>query len=205
MSRCKTCLFALALIICATPSFAGTLASATSYLGIWNGSTPFTDGANLNGTVEWAVFAPGTFPAGFLGYTPSPSNLVYAYQIFEVGSDPLSLLNVGVGGPALNIGTFTGLGVSGQSALTTTLISGSLASWTFGGIAGPGTSVGLAYESPNVPANNLGVVQNGASVAAAVPLPSPSLTPIPEPATLTMALVGFLGFIGLLLRRRVCR
>ncbi len=205
MSRCKTCLLALALILGATPSLAGTLASASSYLGSWNGSTNFTDGANLNGSVEWAVFAPGTFPAGFLGYTPNPSNLVYTYQIFEVGSAPLSLLNVGMGGPASNIGTFTGGGVTGQAALTTTLISGSLASWTFSGIIGPATSVGLAYESPNVPVNNIGVVQDGGNPAGVIFIPGPSLTPIPEPATLTLALVGFLGFVGFLLRRRVCR
>ncbi len=89
-----TRVLASALVLCATPALAGTLASdSSSVLGVWNGSTGFqgylTDGitkTGLTGTIDYAVYTEAQFNLNFpgSGYAPTAA-YVYTYQAFETG------------------------------------------------------------------------------------------------------------------------
>ena len=202
--------------MCATPVFAGTLASdGSAFFGddpvtvvfdpiLWSGSTAYVGTvppADLFGDIEWAVYAPGTFPAVFTGYTPDPTHFVYAFQLFEDGSAPASLFSVVLINPATDIGTFTGGGVSGDPATTEVLLPFDSATWEFAGIGAGGSSVGLAFSSPFSPTMGFGVVLDDGEVGPVIPLPTPSNV-IPEPATWTLAVLGLFGFVVASLRRR---
>ena len=82
----------------ALPAVAGLLDTGTPYSGggreTWKGTTIFPDSVDpyLDGTVDWAVFAPGNFP--FSGYTPTPGEFTYAYQIHCTGSAAISNFSV---------------------------------------------------------------------------------------------------------------
>jgi hypothetical protein len=216
MSRCTTRLFlALALIACAsTSSFAGYLATdASAYFDgvkLWSGTTPYSDGGNLVGTIDWAVYAPGMHPAAFTSYAPGAPNSVealYTYQIFEAGTDNLSLLSVGISGEGNNAGSFestttspTITGLAPSSASVTDFVS---ATWNFTGIGAGASSRGLFFTSPNTPINSVGVVLNGGSAAGAFPIPGSSPFLIPEPTTLVLAFSGLVGLALVTLRRRI--
>jgi PEP-CTERM motif len=215
MSRVTKCLAAFAMLLCATPSFAGYLAgdSANAYFdGVtqWAGSTPYSDGFDLIGYVEWAVYAPGDFPASFTGYSPSAGELTYTYQLFETGPAALSYFQVALGGSGDNISYFTGSGASasidGATPATADITSFVEAVWTFGGVGGhplPGTpSKGLVFSSPMVPIDGLGIMQDGGPAAFSFPIPSPSEFYIPEPATWTMAVIGLASLTAVSFRRR---
>ncbi len=84
MSRFITSLLLGAVALCATTAFAGPLTTdpAAYFDGFvtWHSTTPYQGyldyptnnfPSNLSGTIDWAVYSPGTFPAGYLGYTPT--------------------------------------------------------------------------------------------------------------------------------------
>jgi hypothetical protein len=202
------------MLLCATPCSAGYLAGDTSsyFDGFtqWNGSTPFTNGGNLYGYVDWAVYAPGTFPGSFTGYTPDPAEVVYTYQLFEVGTDALSYFSVSIAGEGNNAGFFTGSGAStsidGQAPGSSDVYDFIAAIWTFPGFPGdgvnPAASKGLVFTSPNVPENGLGIMQDGGDAGFSFPIPSPSPYYIPEPTSWAMALAGLAGLSAVSLRRR---
>ena len=76
----------------------------------WTGSTAFSSGT-LTGFVDYAVFAPGDFPFGGGGYTPTAGELVYAYQVFVTGAASVSSFSVALENPtANNIGSFNNIG-----------------------------------------------------------------------------------------------
>jgi hypothetical protein len=206
MSRCKTLVFALALLLCATPTFAGYLdADATAYAG-WHGTTPFFANPDFNGYIEWAVYAPGTWPASFDfgAFTPDTGNLLYAYQVFSEGPDPASLTLIAVNGETYDPGLFTGTGVSasvdGEAPTSSNATSFVSAFWTFDGLFGP--SKGLFFTSPNIPEEGSAFFQDGGSSAIGFPVPSPSPFDIPEPTTWTLALFGLAGLTAAAVRRR---
>jgi hypothetical protein len=205
-NRASTCL-ALFLVInlLAINAFAGLLDVGSPYydgVKTWKGTTTFVsdDNPNLHGYVEWAVFAPGQFPGAFTGYTPTPGEFTYAYQIFEEGSDDVSDLTVYMANPADNIGTFNVPSVPGLAPLTMTLISSESADWTFSGIKLPnnGNSIGLAYSSPYVPLDLYAGVLDGGSTATVDPVPSPDTYSIPEPSMLALLTIclGMAGFVA---------
>ena len=202
---CSVLVTALAWV--AAPSRAGVLATdPAAYIDVssvqWHGSTPFSNVFGLVGYVDWAVYAPGSFPGGFAGYTPTPGELAYAYQVFVTGTLELSSAGIAieVPNPADNIGTFSGGGVSGDAPISISF-SGApdSADWEFTGILPPGSSQGLAFSSPNIPMDYFGSVIDGGTFAFIVPLPSPSPIKLPEPGSI--ALLG-LSAIGLLFARR---
>lgn len=166
----------------------------------WSGSTSFTDGANLHGYVDWAVFAPGDFP--YSGYTPTLGEMVYAYQVFGMGTDAVSSFSVGLLNPANNIGSFSGL--TGDSATSASIVAppNGKAEWVFlgmdDGIDQGDNSEGLAFSSVKVPQDLFAVVVNGGSFAVAIPVPTPSSTDIPEPVTMALFAAGG----AVLLRRK---
>jgi len=166
----------------------------------WTGSSTFTQGT-LVGYVDWAVFAPGQVPQSLLnsGYTPTPNELTYAYQVFETGAAPLSTFSVALTNEADNIGAFTALsGGAPTSALLTALSS---ARWTFSGVVQGTSTEGVAFSSSQVPLSLFGVAVDTGQSQYVVPLPSPSAIAIPEPTSLLMAF-GLTCGLSLARRRR---
>lgn len=212
MSRVTTAsLLACALAYIAATAHAGTLANGVGvYQGTWYGTTPFQgvdpDNGNaptdLTGYVEWAVYAPGTFPGTFTGFSAPATDFVYAYQAFVTGAAPLSSLSIDLLNPAGNIGTFTGNGVSGDPSTFPFLIPFNSANWLFDGIAQGGSSVGLAFSSPYIPMLLSGTVINHGSSAAVIPVPSPDSELIPEPSSVVLAAFGLAALGMQVLRRR---
>ncbi|REK17183.1 MAG: PEP-CTERM sorting domain-containing protein [Planctomycetota bacterium] len=212
MSRCTTYLLICALALCAAPSIAGPLdGDPNAYLGTWSGSTPYqgfdlsNQPTELTGYVDWAVYGPGDFPVAFTGYTPTPGELTYAYQVYVTNDAPVTSLSVNLINPADNIGSFTGGGVSGDPTIAELLVPFDSANWFFTSIPNGGKSVGLVFSSPNLPIFLNGTVIDDGSVADVIPLPSPGPVPIPEPSSIVLALIGIAGLAWGCLRRRGLR
>ena len=129
--------------------------------------------AVLQGTVEWAVYMPGQFP--FMGYTPTGGEYVYAYQIFNAGSDDLSQLSVGGVSAPDNPGWFPDPGTTAPTAANVGAFS---AVWTFGTSlsAVNGTSYGLAFSSPSPPTSGSfgSVIDSGNSATFSLGTPEPA-------------------------------
>src|SRR5436305_10055650 len=101
MNRSRIGLFSLALLLLAAPALAGPLATdGSSYQGVWHGSTSYVGvpaSGGLAGFIDWAVYAPGVFPAGFTpvgAFVPSPGEYLYTYQAYETGSASLTSVSV---------------------------------------------------------------------------------------------------------------
>jgi hypothetical protein len=215
----KSFLLACVLALCATQAFAGPLAIDTTSIAGFHGTTPYQGFNNDNtpsglfGTVDYAVWAPGTWPPGtFTGF--SASDYVYTYQLNESAqaTAALSSFAVVLTGPTddTNIGDFHGSNgfglVAGQHSLgganAPFIIPQDSANWSFAGIA-PGTSSdGLAYSSPNPPTWSSGTAIDDGSVANFYPIPSSSPGNVPEPGTLTLASCGVGVLVFQWLRRR---
>ncbi len=218
MSRFITSLLFGAVALCATTAVAGPLAvEANAYLGIWKSSTPYqgyndypinSDPSDMYGTIDWVVFGPGDFTPGYLGYTPTAGEFVYAYQVIQdpAALAPLSSLSVVLEAAANNIGTFTGNGVAGVATTSDFFIGGGFpsANWDLAppSVAAGQTSVGLVFSSPFGPKLLSGSVIDHGSVGDVIPLPSPDPLYIPEPGTMTLAMCGLVVFGLQLLRRR---
>lgn len=207
MSRSKTCVLAIAFALFATPSLAGYLAADTNALPGWHGSSSFDDGNELVGSVEFAVYAPGSWPASFDfgSFSLDTSQVLYAYQVFSDGNDPVTLDFTPIAGPGQDIGWFTGTGVSssvdGEIPTLYQVASFSYVFWTFAGLTTGETSKGLMFTSPNAPVQTSATMQDGGQTAIAFNVPGPGDQLIPEPGSLTLALGGLLG-LGLVLWRR---
>ncbi len=161
--------------------------------GAWTSTTAFTNGSDLSGTVDWAVFAPGAF--SFAGYSPTAGEMTYAFQIFSTGADAISSLSINdTSGTANNIGSFSDL----AGEVPTSAALGIQAVWNFAGLNAGENSNGLAFSSIRLPVELFGLVVNGGSFAAAIPLPVPGPVDFPEPASLALLAAGSL----LTLRRR---
>ncbi len=154
----------------------------------WSGSTPFTNGAGVAGTIEWAVFGPGEFPFGGSGYTPAPGQLTYAYQVFSTGSDAVTSFALSLAGPANTIGSFSLAG--GEPVAGAALVGTTKAEWTFAGLDAGEASEGLAFSATHEPQELFGFTLGGGRFAIAMGLPSPSTTGVPEPTTLSLLAVG---------------
>lgn len=204
---------------CAATALAGPLATDPAAfidgsLFQWHGNTPFqsVEEASLNGSVDWAVYAPGAFPAGYLGYIPTPGEFVYAYQVQEDGTAPLSNLSVTLETIADNISFFNGNGGNGvvtgqnpsQESFFPDNITPTSANWDFteGTLNNGNWSSGLAFSSPYGPKNLDGSVVNGGGFAYVIPLPSPDPEFVPEPSSFVLASFGLILFGVHWLRRR---
>jgi PEP-CTERM motif-containing protein len=194
-SMARSSLFAvIAGLFISTWAQAGPLATAGTFA---SGSTPFDNGGTLKGYVDWAVFNPGTWPAGYTGYSPTSGELAYAYQVFVTGTAPVSSFELVLTDPADNIGSFAQLGgVAPSSQVLNPLTS---AKWTFPGIPQGSMSYGLAFSSIRIPQSLFATVVDTGQSTWVIPLPSPGSTGIPEPATLGLAAMGC---VVLGLRRR---
>ena len=160
--------------------------------GAWTSTTAFDNGADLSGTVDWAVFAPGDFP--FAGYSPTAGEMTYAFQIFGTGTDEIHSFSLNdPNGEADNIGSFADLAGEAPSSV----VLGVQAVWNFVGLNAGENSIGLAFSSIKTPADLFGILVNGGNFVLAIPLPVPSTIDFPEPASLAL-----LGAGGLLMLRR---
>jgi hypothetical protein len=203
----KMLLLALVAIVAvaAQPAWAGLATDPLAYndgVTWWHGSTPFAS-SDLNGTVEWAVYAPGVFPFAGLGYTPPATEMTYVYQIVVAGPSPVSTLDVAfvdAGRPKDTIGAFP-LG-AGEWAPTEMALNPTTAHWFFAGIPATSSSYALVFASPNKPEPYIGSLVNEGLGAIANPLPSPSTIPFPEPSTVTLTIVGLLSLGSWWLVRR---
>lgn len=204
MSR-KVALLICGLLFTATPAFAGPLDGHASAIPAFTGSTSFASGS-LTGYVDYAVFLPDDWP-GYAGYTPTPGEVVYTYQVYVTGTAPLSSLDVGIDNqPADNIGSFTD-GDGTDAPIAAFLNPGGPgpqtdAEWDFAGILQGNASIGLAYSSPNLPQDFFGSVLDTGQSAFVIPLPSPGPEAIPEPSTLVLAGLGIVGLICMGRRRK---
>lgn len=201
MSRKIALLVLLGLLISSSTALAGPLAGHANSIPAFTGSTPFASGT-LSGYVDYAVFLPGDYP-GYAGYTPTPGELVYAYQITVTGTAPVSVLTVGIdpGNPVDNIGSFIdGYGTEAPIAALFTNFPIDGAEWDFAGIPQGSASIGLAYSSPNIPMDYVGTTIDHGEFAFVVPLPSPSPVAIPEPSSVVLAALAGIGLV--MVRRR---
>ena len=91
------CLVLVAIVgLWALPASASLLDTGTPYqegTKIWCGTTVFPEDYDpvLGGYVEWAVYESGHFPGTFSGYTPTPGQFAYVYQVFSTGSAPITI------------------------------------------------------------------------------------------------------------------
>jgi hypothetical protein len=154
----------------------------------------------LKANVEYAVYAPGHFSSSAaLGFPADPSggvDFVYAYQILNDQGGNQSVINLNVGfseGTELpaNIGFIAAAG--GQVPSTFEFIPAgnpkTSAKWDY--LAANVLAVGahsdiLIYTSPKGPEFDNASIQGGSSLGAQRLLPSP----IPEPATLALGIIG---------------
>ena len=174
---------------------------------IWRGTanysvTVFTHKMIAN--VEYAVFAPGTLPAG-IGADPSGGDhFVYVYQLFnDLGTGAnKGILNLTVGfdsdapynpGQPSNLGSINVAGGQDTTSARYIPVSGSpktsvLWDWSPGSLMpGPGKwSDYLIFTSPFRPEFTNGAMQGQNSLVQSKPLPSP----IPEPGAFTLGCLG---------------
>jgi hypothetical protein len=157
--------------------------------GRWAGSVPFSDGNDLNGFIDFAVFTAQQFNNNFsgLGYVPT-GPLVYAYQVFNTGPATVNSETISASNPASGIGQFD---IGDEDADVLVLGSG-VADWDFVPAISPGeSSWGLAFSSPNIPELVLASSTSGdaLSLATAI-LPVPSDTPVPEPSAMLLVMAA---------------
>ena len=115
-----------ALVAVAAPASASpSYFDGTPYNG-WEDQTGFATN-DLVGYVNWIVYAPGSFPTTYSGYTPTHGEFAYVYQVFSQGTDKISTFEAEMDGDADNIGAFgAGVKPSGMP-----LASGDSAEWDF--------------------------------------------------------------------------
>ena len=170
---------------------------------VWQGTKAFDYAPFIHSTVDYCVYAPGTFPYGSYtldsgaSYTPAANEFVYAYQLHNLTSSvSLTLLSVKMldSNKANNIGYLSVAGlVPSASEFDAAAPNRLVANWYYdgAGLTSGQSTYYLIYSSVNVPLWNVGTIQNHGD-SATNDLPSPANF-IPEPATLTILALGLLG------------
>ena len=191
-----------------SPALAGPLATDpnayTNGLGqTFHGSSPlipdYGPGAP-EGYFDWAVYAYGHLPPGYVGVEADPGQFLYAFQFYNTGPAPVNLVYIfdpsTANGLAYDlVGVFTSDDISG--------IPGSASyeyaiAWEFVDPILQGEStIGLVYSSSGWPylgagwaggglaLNDFG--NSGASVVWELPWP------VPEPSSFLLAALGLIG------------
>ena len=200
-----TATWSLAIIsILALPAAAGPLsgnpnAFVDGFAVTWSGTTPYDDGTStLVGTVDWAVFTASGWSAtgygGIGGWTPLPGEMVYAYQLINAGTAPVSSYSVSLINPAGNIGAATITGSPGTASTGTAISSPGSGTWSFSASLAASSS-GLVFNSPNTPQNFFSSLVDFGLNASANPVPSPTAIPVPEPGTGALLICGLAALL----------
>lgn len=218
-ATCAAVAAALTVLCLCGPAYAVPLLSGTA---VFTG--PSDDPLNqhppahhLNGTIDYSVWAPGTFPYSGIGYTPTPGELVYSYlihvnpssgpppysQVDPTNASEASSLSLIVLHDADNIGQSSALGGVSATELNLDPTGNHLATWFFGTAIDPGQdSYLLVFSSPNIwnftPAT---LFDHGTQTDQPLQLPTPSSERAPEPGTLILLAVGALWGAPAVLRR----
>lgn len=168
----------------------------------WASSLALSGGGVPTVSVEYAVFAPGTFNAAFGSGDPSGGlQYVYAYQLLVDATSPVptSKFTVGLdpGASASGIGELndsgaTGIGVAASSYNITTGPTDNSAVWNYNPrIAANGKSKLLLFASPYEPKWLTCTVKGSAYAETGYYVPSP----MPEPGTLLSLIVAGIALI----------
>lgn len=155
----------------ALPGFTGTQLFDDNFAG-------FTVSAN----VDYAVFAPGTFPFA----DPSGgAHYVYAYQIDNLDTN-ITKLTVGLDGDETlgSIGSIADVGAVDPSAALYVGAGPTSAAWDFTGLGNGQSSAVLFFTSAEAPE------LHSSTVAAAWSNSHDLPSPLPEPATLSLLALG---------------
>jgi hypothetical protein len=195
---------------------AGPLPTDPNALPLWQGSETFIGGnvsatKTLHAKVEYAVYAPGTFGTSVDLDTPvDPSggtHYVYAYEVFHlVTGDATTVANLSVDlvtGAVPNSSTWIGhdaaLPEGGVIPTSSNLINGGdgykdNAKWNFiaPALGSGGHSRVLYFTSQYEPHWRVSSMQGALTTLASDWLPSP----IPEPTTYTLAVIGVLSLVS---------
>lgn len=199
------------LVAAAAPASADTFFEGTSYNDSWEYHTTFAAG-DLTGYVNAIVYDKDSFPSDYQhsddqysGYTPTPGEFTYVYQVFVQGKDELHGFEVKLQNEADNIGMFGP--VSGPDVVPNggpnvvpdgAVLASDSAFWEFGMVDGfypvgkNQNSLMLVFSSQCSPKELWGDAADGGGDADIRPLPSPGMIVItvPEPSTLWLTLVG---------------
>ena len=193
--------FVIISLIAATAS-AGLLGTGKSYtdstrpLG-WEGSQTFTQAVTagtLKGEVDWAVFTASNFTSLFPDYTPTPGELVYAYQVFDTGTVEISKAESPLlsGAHGDNAAAFESNGMSGVLPSSASINSADVI-WNFASPNIPwspaGHSAGLAFSSIRKPRTDWFIVVDGGGTVQVNGIGGPGTVAIPEPSALALLAV----------------
>ncbi len=187
----------------ATAVMAGPLPTDPAGMAAWQGSKVISS-AKITATVEYSVYAPGQFDMSTaLGFPTDPSldsDYVYAYEVFSssVPFKDLTIATISGSVPlayagtnhvdnvfAPNGGTAPNSEIFNVATLPDRIIN---AKWTFSTAldASTGFSNILYFTSPYGPTFNTASISGGGTNLASSTLPSP----VPEPATVTLAAIA---------------
>ena len=201
-------LMAIAGFACVGVAQAGPLPLDGNAIAGYHGtSAPFFSsqfGTSISASVEYAVYAPGQFNTSFgAGADPSAgTQFVYAYQLFNTGDSATSLaltaITVGLntGNQGANIGSLPIVNGNYGQLPNSASFSGSPATsarWFYNPTSLPlgAASQVLLFTSPHGPTFKTSSVQGG-GLGASQPLP----TPVPEPGTIALAILGCAGLLA---------
>jgi hypothetical protein len=215
---------AVLLALLTSAAAAGPLTSDPNAIPGWQGSITMTGtngSALLKADVDYAVYAPGQFGTsaamGYPGHTPvdpsSGTEYVYAYEIFNnvggnVSVTTLSIdihWEIGMFGTAITDDDLTPQGGNDPSAASFVLLSGHQENtrwtWLSGGLPLAQNSSILLFTSPFGPQMRNAAMTGGSGTNDQILTPRlPS--PVPEPGTLALAILGGLGLMAARHRRR---
>ena len=185
----------LAVILVMGQSGFASLNNDPAAIHAYQGSSPFSTSGVLNGHVDYAVYAPGTYD----GTTSFNNNLyVYAYQVFSDQSSTVSIDYFSVGlGPGVSVPTATydsaaAFAVAGGNipGLSLVMPQQVIYLFQFDSISANEHSSTLLFASDVAPGTAKGVVSAGFEGGTFMTLSTPAVTP--EPATFGLLIGGAL-------------
>jgi len=239
---CVALVVVLGLLCCQSVVQAGALAS-TPYAydddlgpgvgGAWLGSVAYnrtTLTNTIQGTLEYAVFAPGQFQnflidtlGGPPPFDPAPGEVVYAYQLIDVTAATPGVSNISVGLDVIDIpGTvsppsFAPTGAGNEQAPSLGEYNGTSMVWRFmdnpatGGVderinTGEQSPI-LIFSSAYLPELDNLTINSGIagtpSYYDSVPSIGSNLSQgVPEPSSVALLLIGCASLIGAVRRQR---